>query len=263
MHHCAAYILNYLLSSDPVYFTVILHQLWSTASVKGLPVQQWIAGVLWECLGVGPAVNFDAVELWLAETLSLTPSLMVHQAHQPRWSISVLLSLLFLHPSLTSVTHKSYPALCLKGTTVKWPAGLLCKCWDFSFFLWWYCSFSPSASLSTPLHLSVFSLSLQPTYVYSPAHIWPEKGTHHKNDNLHFSSLQSIACLILLYILLHLSRFLPVAFSLFHNLHPQLSQLSLSPSIPVKGNIPAKAEATEALCSKGHLNKREHCWSFQ
>lgn len=38
--------------------------------------------------------------------------------------------------------------------------------------------------------------------------------------------------------------------------------LSLSPSIPVKGNIPAKAEATEALCWKGHFNKREHCWEF-
>lgn len=65
-------------------FAVILHYLWFAASVKGLPVQQWIPNVLWECLRVRPAVNSEAVELWLAETLSLTPSLMVHRAHQPR-----------------------------------------------------------------------------------------------------------------------------------------------------------------------------------
>lgn len=88
-------------------------------SVRGPPGQQWICSVLWERSGARLAVNSDALELWLAETLSLTPSLMVQRAHQPRWSILVLLSLLFLHPSLTSVIHKSYWALCLKGTTVE------------------------------------------------------------------------------------------------------------------------------------------------
>lgn len=86
-------------------FAVILHHhLRSAASVKGLRVQQWIPSVLLESLGVRPAVNFHAAELWLAETLSLTPSLMVHRAHQPCWSISVL-SFSALSPSFFNLYH--------------------------------------------------------------------------------------------------------------------------------------------------------------
>lgn len=75
------WISDSLLSA--VFFAVILHHLWSAASVRGLRTAaepRCFMGML----RVRPAVNFHAVELWLAETLSLTPSLMVQRAHQPR-----------------------------------------------------------------------------------------------------------------------------------------------------------------------------------